>query len=485
MTLVLASTQALGLLATYLLFTTIYNKLIRKQLFPFPLPPSPPSDPLIGHLRKILPEHAEHTFGEWAKKYGWGNGLTFLHYGERFRRQRKLMNSHLMAKACRQYQPVQLENAHILVGNLMESKGEYAHTLTHFSTAIIMQITYGHQILSDGDEYVTLATNAKVSGEEAGVPGGTLVDYFPILQYLPSWFPGTHYANIARKWQNHVQRFRNIPFESVVNQVAEGTSKPSFLSNMLERFNGRTLSDEEREDLKDAAAVMYGAGAGTTSATLGMFFLAMLDNPECQKLAQAEIDRVVGKDRLPTFDDHTSLPYVECLAQELLRWNPIIPLDDVYKGMFIPKGSLIYPNVLAMSLDENYSNPTAFNPSRFMPKSDGGGGEPPFPSAFGFGRRICPGRHLAYASIWIAVTTILSTLNITRKKDEHGNNIPLRLEFSSGITKWAHHFGLPDMFTHLRFHSHPKPVPCNISPRSEAAAHLVQAAIRTIQIQTI
>ncbi|KAF4571189.1 hypothetical protein EYR36_008518 [Pleurotus pulmonarius] len=107
---------------------------------------------------------------------------------------------------------------------------------------------------------------------------------------------------------------------------AEGTSKPSFLSNMLERFNGRTLYDEEREDLKDAAAVMYGAGAGTTSATLGMFFLAMLDNPECQKLAQAEIDRVVGKDRLPTFDDHTSLPYVECLVQELLRWNPIIPL---------------------------------------------------------------------------------------------------------------------------------------------------------------
>lgn len=49
---------------------------------------------------------------------------------------------------------------------------------------------------------------------------------------------------------------------------AEGTSKPSFLSNMLERFNGRTVSDEEREDLKDAAAVMYGAGAGTVSALL-------------------------------------------------------------------------------------------------------------------------------------------------------------------------------------------------------------------------
>lgn len=229
------------------------------------------------------------------------------------------MNSHFSVKACTQYKPMQLENAHLLVGHLMEAKGEYAYALTHFSTAIIMRITYGHQISSDGDEFVALAANAQASAEESGVPGGTPVDYFPILQYLPSWFPGTHYANVARKWQNHVQRFRNIPFEYVVNQMAEGTSNPSFLSNMLGRFNGRTLPDEEREDLKDAAAVMYGAGAGTTSAILGLFFMAILENPECQKLAQDEIDRVVGQGRLPTFEDHASLLYVECLVQELFR----------------------------------------------------------------------------------------------------------------------------------------------------------------------
>lgn len=70
MALLLAFTQALSLLATYLLFTTIYEKLIRKQPFPYPLPPSPPADPLIGHLWKIPTVHAEHTFVEWAKKYG-------------------------------------------------------------------------------------------------------------------------------------------------------------------------------------------------------------------------------------------------------------------------------------------------------------------------------------------------------------------------------------------------------------------------------
>ncbi|KAF9496680.1 cytochrome P450 [Pleurotus eryngii] len=105
--------------------------------------------------------------------------------------------------------------------------------------------------------------------------------------------------------------------------------------------------------------------------------------------------------------------------------------------MFIPKGSLVFPNVLATSLDEDYVDPTAFSPSRFMPKSSGGGGESPFTLAFGFGRRMCPGRHLAYASLWIAIAAIFSTLHISRKKDQDGYDIPLHLEFGSNITKCA------------------------------------------------
>ena len=48
--------------------------------------------------------------------------------------------------------------------------------------------------------------------------------------------------------------------------------------------------------------------------------MAMLVNPECQRLAQEEIDRVVGKERLPTFEDRPSLPYIECVVREILRY---------------------------------------------------------------------------------------------------------------------------------------------------------------------
>ncbi len=56
-----------------------------------------------------------------------------------------------------------------------------------------------------------------------------------------------------------------------------------------------------------------------TVTAIMSFVLAMLKNPEAQKLAQLEIDRVVGTDRLPTFGDEADLPYVQALCAEVLR----------------------------------------------------------------------------------------------------------------------------------------------------------------------
>lgn len=75
--------------------------------------------------------------------------------------------------------------------------------------------------------------------------------------------------------------------------------------------------------------------------------------PDIQKRAQDEIDRVVGPDRLPTFDDRSELPYLECIVQEIYRWNPASPLavahklmrENEYEGYFIPAGTVIVPNI--------------------------------------------------------------------------------------------------------------------------------------------
>jgi hypothetical protein len=83
-------------------------------------------------------------------------------------------------------------------------------------------------------------------------------------------------------------------------------------------------------------------------ATQLVFFMAMALYPSVQKRIQDEIDRVVGTDRLPSYEDRPSLPIVEAVVRETLRWRPVAPLavphttvkDDVYKGYYIPKGKL-------------------------------------------------------------------------------------------------------------------------------------------------
>ena len=106
-----------------------------------------------------------------------------------------------------------------------------------------------------------------------------------------------------------------------------------------------------------------------------MFIFAMITNPGAMKKAQEELDRVVGKGELPDFSHKDSLPYIDALIKELLRWSPPVPLsspnramqDDVYRGYFIPRGATVIQNVWAISRDPSvYPDPDVFNPDRFL-----------------------------------------------------------------------------------------------------------------------
>lgn len=61
--------------------------------------------------------------------------------------------------------------------------------------------------------------------------------------------------------------------------------------------------------------------------------LAMGRNPAVQKRGQYEVDRVLGMSRLPTFDDRSSMPYVEAILLETLRWFTITPFGKIFGGI--------------------------------------------------------------------------------------------------------------------------------------------------------
>lgn len=197
-----------------------------------------------------------------------------------------------------------------------------------------------------------------------------------------------------------------------------------------------------------------------------LFFLAMSVYPDVQRQAQAEIDSVVGFDRLPTLADHQRLPYVSALVSEVLRWHIVAPMgvphvateDDNIAGYNIPKGSVLLPNIWWFTHDPaTYSEPMEFRPERFLgdnPERD------PREYVFGFGRRVCPGKVLADMSIWITVAKSLATLHIDKAVGEDGQVIEPEIKFTAGII------------------SHPVPFKAKITARS--AKH--EALVRSIEV---
>ena len=167
--------------------------------------------------------------------------------------------------------------------------------------------------------------------------------------------------------------------------------------------------------------------------------LAMVAFPEVQRRAQAELDAVVGRASLPTFADAPRLPYVRAVIRKVLRWRPPVRLglphaaaeDDLYEGMFIPKGATFLANIWRCNHDRAVFGDDAdeFRPERHL----GDNGELlPGPKetnqeshvSFGFGRRICVGKHLANESLFIRTAMILWATTLKCARDESGKEVP-------------------------------------------------------------
>ncbi|KAF5390193.1 hypothetical protein D9757_002840 [Collybiopsis confluens] len=301
-----------------------------------------------------------------------------------------------------------------------------------------------------------------------------------MLQYIPLWLPGASFKRQALAWRVSVDemaytyhQLANLPFNLVKKNMSVGKASPSIVGEELEDIaSGRT--DDSDEIIRNVAATSYAgnfesllfdlkisktiaAGSDTTVSAIVSLFLAVCLNSEVQRNAQKELDQL---NRLPLFSDQDQIPYIRCICYELLRWNPVTPLglarvvpeDDEYMGYSIPKGTTIIPNVWAI-LHNVYPDPFKFDPDRFLdPEKNAALGINEIPdAAFGFGRRMCPGRWFAFDTLWIAVASILSVFEISKPLNEQGSPIDLEPRYES------------------RLLSHPCPFDCQIKPRSSNA----------------
>ncbi|KAF9074605.1 cytochrome P450 [Rhodocollybia butyracea] len=500
--------QWLLVIATIFLGYMIYRVLLshRKKY-----PPGPDPAFLIGNILQVPSTFPEEKFSEWFHKYGdvvylrilqqpvlvlssmeavqdlldtrssiysdrpnfvllndlmgWQNASTHARYGPRFRKHRRFIHQTFNQQAVRTLRPIQEKETCCLIQNLIARPHDVSQHLQRFAAATIMKITYGTDVISNDDPLVQLALRAGKLTIQSGTPAATLVDYIPALKYIPSWAPLAGFKRNAAIVKETVDSMFNIPYEMVKNQVLSGNVVPCLTSRLIETCSPagvESLTEEDEEDIKGVAGTMFSAAEDTTVSVLSTFVLAMVLHPEVFKQAQAEMDAVVGTNRLPVFEDRASLPYLECVIKEACRWNAPVPLglphrlmqDDIYRGFHIPKGTTIMANIY--SILQNYTQPHLFCPKRYLDDPDL---LDPRDVIFGFGRRRCPGRYFADYSIWIAVATMVSTVDILKAKDNQGNEITPEVAFAPGFVRHPQHF------------------PCCVKPRSDNVSTIVDRSL--------
>lgn len=148
------------------------------------------------------------------------------------------------------------------------------------------------------------------------------VDIFPFLKHVPERF-----FNDWRSRCLHVGRSMTKLYSRMVSHVqhrrAKAGSHGSFLDGVLDQQQKLQLNPDE---LNFLAGVLMEGGSDTSSSIILAFIDAMVRYPDVQRKAQAEIGRVVGDDRSPTWADFARLPYVSMIVKETMRWRPVTPL---------------------------------------------------------------------------------------------------------------------------------------------------------------
>ncbi|KAF9464067.1 cytochrome P450 [Collybia nuda] len=441
-----------------------------------------------------------------------GQRQVFLPYGKEWKACRRSLQTSVAPGPSKRLRPLQELESRVLLHDFLSHgetslddlpegpngevpEGHWFSLVRRYTTSIAMTVTHGkriHKILGNHRLHKVYAVLANFT--RVGQPGNYLADVFPILRKLPDFL--AKWRVEARKMHEWEMELWGGLLKEIQSDMAAGTANESYVGTYLkarteaghEHAPGTGITDDGW--LKDTllaytAATALEAGSDTTASTIQSFVLFMLSHPQVLEKARAEIDRVVGPDRMPTFEDERALPYlVACIKETLRRRPPTImgiphtaDEDDVYEGYYIPKGSTVIGNIWAIHMDPaRYPNPTAFQPERFFvdnkPTRWGSGPDQDRDHyVFGWGRRFCQGTHITEASLFIALSRLIWGIDFQAPADAR-TGIPIIPDIADDEATFS------DGFVSI-----PKIFKVAFKPRSERKRRIMVQAYEDVQAE--
>jgi len=238
-----------------------------------------------------------------------------------------------------------------------------------------------------------------------------------VLNSLPSWMP----APGRKEFEKSIAQIDETVYRIIESSRANGGAENHLMAMLLDMVDDETGEGMTDQQLRDEVTTLFLAGYETTSIALTWAFDFLAHNPEMMEKLRAEVDAVVGSDRLPTFADLPKMPYSRMVLQETLRIRPSawqLPRtaieDDEIDGYHIPAGTnligLIY---MCHYHPAEWENPDVFDPERFQPdKSEKRHKFAYMP--FGAGQRKCIGMDFALMEGQLALAMVAQRYILTK-----------------------------------------------------------------------
>ncbi|KAG3256086.1 cytochrome P450 2F5, transcript variant X2 [Ictidomys tridecemlineatus] len=313
-----------------------------------------------------------------------------------------------------------LEEGGFLLEELRKTEGEPFNPLFMLSRSvsnIICSVIFGKRFDYDDERLLTIIHVINDNFQIMSSPWGEMYNLFPSLL---DWVPGPH--------QRIFQNFGNLR-DLISGSVREhqATLDPNSPRDFIDCFLTKIAQEKENplshfhmDTLLMTTQNLIFGGTETVGTTLRHAFLALMKYPKIQARVQEEIDRVVGRSRLPTLEDRAAMPYTDAVIHEVQRFADVIPMnlphrvirDTAFRGFLIPEGTDIITLLNTVHYDPSqFLKPQEFNPEHFLDANQSFKKSPAF-MPFSAGRRLCLGESLARMELFLYLTAILQSFSL-------------------------------------------------------------------------